>query len=448
MIRIKKGLDVPIEGAPTQKIEEARPVRRVALMGDDYVALKPSMTVQEGDSVKLGQVLFTDKRTPGVKFTSPGCGKVAAINRGAKRKFEAIIIQLEGEDEETFKSFEGSDFAALDRNQVSENLIASGLWTSLRTRPYSKVPHPDSVPHSIFITAMDTNPLAANTALIIQEREKEFTQGLQVLSHLTDGPLFVCKQPGGDIPGSGLSHVSVEEFAGPHPAGLPGTHIHFLDPVSDKKTVWSINYQDVIAIGILFLTGQLFTERVISLAGPIVKKPRLIRTRVGASIEDLVDGEIIQDNARIISGSVLSGRKAADSYAFLGRYHLQVSAIAERRERVFLGWIGAGFDRFSVKPVFASVFSGKGRKYPFTASAEGGKRALVPIGTYEKVMPLDVIPTLLLRAIIVGDTGQAQALGGLELDEEDLALCTFVCPSKYDYGPLLREVLTRIEIEG
>jgi Na+-transporting NADH:ubiquinone oxidoreductase subunit A len=295
---------------------------------------------------------------------------------------------------------------------------------------------------------MDTNPLAADSTIIIKEREEDFGYGLQILARLTDGPVYVCQGPGADIPGDGIAGVSVQEFDGPHPAGLAGTHIHLLDPVSDQKTVWSINYQDVIAVGRLFTTGRLYLERVVSLAGPAVKKPRLIRTRVGADIAELVKTDLNQVNMRVISGSVLSGRQAGGGYAFLGRNHLQISAIAEGREREFLGWALAGFNRYSIKALYASAFVDRGRKVAFSSSAEGNRRAMVPIGSYEEVMPLDIDPPYFLRSLIVGDTDRAQALGCLELDEEDLALCAFVCPGKYNYGPLLRDVLTRIEKEG
>jgi Na+-transporting NADH:ubiquinone oxidoreductase subunit A len=295
---------------------------------------------------------------------------------------------------------------------------------------------------------MDTNPLAADPALIIKERAEDFGHGLQIMARLTDGPVYVCKRPGADIPGDGTANVSIQEFAGPHPAGLAGTHIHFLDPVSDQKTVWSINYQDVIAVGRLFTTGRLYLERVVSLAGPAVKNPRLIRTRVGAAIDELVEGELSLDQVRVISGSVFSGRQAGGGYAFLGRLHLQVSAIAEGRKRDFLGWALAGFNRYSVKALYASALFGRGRKVAFSSSAEGNRRAMVPIGSYEKVMPLDINPPYFLRSLIVGDSEKAQDLGCLELDEEDLALCAFVCPGKYNYGPRLRDVLTHIENEG
>ncbi|MEX0818317.1 MAG: Na(+)-translocating NADH-quinone reductase subunit A [Pirellulaceae bacterium] len=448
MIRISRGLNVPIGGAPEQSLDYGALVRSVGLVGDDYVGLKPGLAVREGDEVKLGQLLFEDKKTPGVRYTSPGCGKVLAINRGAKRKFESIQIQLDGDDEEQFTSYDHADLRTLSRQQVLDNLVASGLWTSFRTRPYGKVPSPASTPHSIFVTAMDTSPLAADPAVIVAESRDSFADGLRVVSRLTEGTMFLCASPAANLPGGDIGEVRVEEFDGPHPAGLPGTHIHFLDPVSDKKTVWYLNYEDVIAIGKLFRTGRLDVRRVVALGGPGVKNPRLLRTRVGADLDELTAGELSDGEVRVISGSVLCGRRSAGPCRFLGRYHLQVSCLEEERSREFMGWAGPGWRKFSIKPVFASAIFGDRRECAFTTSLRGEPRAMVPIGMYEKVMPLDILPTFLLRALIVGDTAQAQSLGCLELDEEDLGLCTFVCPGKYDYGPILRENLTRIEVEG
>ncbi len=448
MIRIQKGLDLPIEGAPTQQVEPAPNVRQVALVGDDYVGMKPSLAVAVDDSVKLGQLLFTDKKTPGVKYTSPGCGTVTAVNRGPKRKFESIVIELDGDDQETFAVGEGADPGSLGDDDIRRNLVDSGLWTAFRTRPYSKVPSPDSSPHSIFVTAIDTNPLAADAGPIIGRHADDFAAGLRALAHLTEGPIHVCTAPGVDVPGRDIEQVSVSEFEGPHPAGLPGTHIHFLDPASEKKTVWSVNYQDLIAIGRFFITGRLLVERTISLAGPAVTKPRLIQTRIGAAVDELTQDQLKDGPVRVISGSVLSGRHSVGGYAFLGRYHLQISAIAEKVNSQFLGWIMPGTGRYSIMPVYASALSGKDRKFPFTSSSEGSPRAIIPVGTYEKVMPLDVIPTALLKAVASNDVERAQALGCLEMDEEDLALSSFVCPGKHDFGSLLRQVLTNIEKEG
>ena len=445
--RIKKGLDLPITGGPDQNVVESKSVGSVAVIGTDSVGLKPTMEVAVGDTVKLGQVVFTDKKTPGVKYTSPANGEVVAINRGAQRMLQSVVINITGEEAESFASYSENEISGLTPEQVKENLIESGLWTALRTRPYSKVPSPETQPHSIFINAMDSNPLAADPAVVIRGRKGDFAIGLEVVSKLTEGSTYLCHGSGVPLPEGGLNGIDVNEFQGPHPAGLTGTHMHFLDPVSTKKTNWFLNYQDVLAVGALFTTGELNVDRVISLAGPVVERPRIIRTRLGASTENLTSGELKEGENRIISGSVLSGRKAEGPFAFLGRYHLQVSVLMEGRERVFLGWQSPGFDKFSVKPTFVSTLL-KGKRFPFTTSTEGSKRSMVPIGMYEKVMPLDIEPTFLLKALIVGDTDMAQALGCLELEEEDLSLCTFVCPGKTEYGPLLRDNLTRIELEG
>lgn len=448
MKRINKGLNIPIAGVPEQVISIGHAVSRVALIANDYIGMKPTMSVAIGDSVKQGQKLFEDKKNRGVWYTSPGSGKVIEINRGAKRAFQSIVIELEGSEEEQFNSYGNSNLSDLAEHQVRENLLNSGLWTTLRTRPFSKVPSPQSSPHSIFVTAIDTNPLAVHPHLVINDNELEFRSGLQILQHLTEGKVFLCKEPARVLPVDGLDFIQVEEFDGPHPAGLPGTHIHFLDPVSEKKTVWHINYQDVIAIGHLFLTGRLSNDRIISLAGPAVSNPRLLKTRVGAAIDELTQDELTSGEVRIISGSVLSGRTATNVFNYLGRFDLQVSALFEGRKREFLGWQMPGFDKFSIMRVFASSFLGGLDNMPMTTAVNGSRRAMVPIGAFEKVMPMDILPTFLLRALMTKNTDQAQALGCLELDEEDLALCTFVCPGKEEYGPLLRNCLNTIEKEG
>jgi Na+-transporting NADH:ubiquinone oxidoreductase subunit A len=445
MIKISKGLDLPITGAPEQTISDGQAVKTVAIVGPDYVGMKPSMCVKVGDQVKLGQQLFADKKTAGVKYTAPGAGEVIAINRGARRVLQSVVIKLSGTDAETFDSFSEAELESLDRDKVVNNLVNSGLWTTLRTRPFSKVPEIESVPRSIFVTAMDTNPLAAKAELIIKEEEQAFTNGLKILTRLTEGKVFVCQQPGVVLPA--VSGTSKEEFDGPHPAGLPGTHIHFLDPVNETKIVWSINYQDVIAFGKFFVSGQLPTDRVVALGGPGVKKPRLIRTRIGASLEDLLADELDTGEQRVISGSVLSGTTAEGPMAFLGRYHLQVSVLPEKREQELFASMSAGADRYSIKRVFLSAFTG-GPSKPMNTSQYGDKDHLLAIGSFEKVLPLDMLPTYLLRSLAAGDTDQAQDLGCLELVEEDLALCNYVCSGKNDYGVMLREALTTIEKEG
>jgi Na+-transporting NADH:ubiquinone oxidoreductase subunit A len=449
-IRIRRGLDLPIQGEPEQVVEAARSVASVAVLGRDYLDLRPSMQVQEGDRVRLGQPLFSDRRRPGVIVTSPGAGVVTTVRRGARRVLQSVIITLEGDEEDTFRHWTPGELPALDRDLVVENLTRSGLWCALRTRPWSKVPDPAATPHAVFINAMDTNPLAPDPAVVIGAAPEDFANGVAVLSRLTSGATFVCKAEGVELPvPEAVPSLLVAEFSGPHPAGLVGTHIHNLYPVSADRVVWHLGYQDVIAIGRLFTTGRLDTSRVISLGGPPVKRPRLLRTRLGAHIEPLVAGEI-QDGfeCRVLSGSLWSGYRAVDWSAFLGRYHQQITVLAEGRQREFIGWLRPGGEKVSVTRAFFSSFSSSARRFALTTSQNGSPRAMVPIGSYERVMPLEILPTQLLRALVVGDTDEAQRLGALELDEEDLALCTFVCPGKYDYGPVLRERLDQIEREG
>jgi Na+-transporting NADH:ubiquinone oxidoreductase subunit A len=449
-IIIKKGLDIPLAGEPKQDIDRAPAIRHVGLVGDDYIGMKPTMMVAEGDQVQRGQVLFTDKKLPTVNYVAPAPGRVVAITRGAKRKFLSLSIEIEGDEAVEFASFVEHNLAQLPAGQVREQLLASGLWTSLRTRPFSKVPDPDTVPHALFITAIDTSPLAPDPKRIIDPRERDFVAGLQALSTLTDGKTYLCKKAGENVPGEDLDCVATVEFAGPHPAGLPGTHIHFLAPVDLERHVWYVNYQDVLAVGHLFNTGQLHTERVVAIAGPSADNPRLVRTQLGANLSELTAGEIKSDTeheVRVISGSVLSGRTSLPPVDFLSRYDSIVSLLEEGRKRELMGWAGPGFSKFSIKPIFASVFAA-GTRFAMTTSTEGSHRAIVPIGSYEAVMPLDIIATPLLKSLVVEDTEQAQLLGCLELDEEDIGLCTFVDPGKHEFGPILRRNLNAIEREG
>ncbi len=447
MFRIRKGLDLPIAGRPEQQVTAGAGVRHVALLGDDYVGMRPSMLVQEGDRVVKGQALFEDKKNPGVLFTAPASGTVVGIHRGERRVFRSMVICIEGNDQREFTRYDPSALSTLSRDTVQAQLLDSGLWTALRTRPFSKSPVPGSVPAAIFVTAIDTNPLSADPEPLILTERKAFDAGLTVLTRLTAGKVHVCQASGGKLGGHPQGQVTFNAFAGPHPAGLVGTHIHFLEPVSLAKQVWHLNYQDVIAIGRLFTTGELWTERTIAVGGPQAAHPRLVRTLLGADISELLVGETKPGENRLISGSVLSGRQAVGEQAFLGRFHLQVSIVQEGREKELFGWVLPGADKFSVTRTTLGHFL-RDKLFNFSTSTHGGERAMVPIGNYERVMPLDILPTMLLRDLLAGDSDSAQALGCLELDEEDLALCTYVCPGKYEYGPVLREVLTRIEQEG
>lgn len=446
-INLRKGLKIPLAGEPQQEVGDGNAIGKVALLGRDYIGLRPRMVVAVGDRVAQGQTLFEDKKNPGVKFTSPAGGFISVINRGAKRKLQSVVVEVDGDDEVTFSSFQKSELPNLERTAVCENLIQSGLWTAFRTRPFSKVPPVDAVPHAIFVTAIDTNPLAADPNIVLREHQEDFVSGLTVLRRLTEGSVYVCKAPQTELSPVDDVQIKQVEVRGPHPAGLVGTHIHFLDPVDERKSVWHINYQDVIAVGKLFTTGRLWVQRIISLAGSRAGNPRLLRTRLGASTEELVAQETLPGKSRIISGPVLSGFRAFDAFSFLGRYHLQVGILPDGQEREFLNWAMPGASKFSAVRAFAGHLFRR-RTFNLSTSQNGSPRAMVPIGNFEGVMPLDILPAPLLKALIVRDTDSAQALGCLELDEEDLALCSFVCSGKYEYGAELRDCLQRIEKMG
>jgi len=447
---LKDGLNIPIKGRPEQSVHPGPFVRHVALSGRDYHGLKPKVLVSEGQQVKLGQPLFTDKQDSTVPFTSPGTGTVIAVNRGARRALETIVIRLaDNEPEEcSFESFSDDDIRLMDRDSLANQLLASGSWPALRTRPFSRVPASGTTPRSIFVTAIDTQPLAADPRVVIRENRQAFSTGLLVLSRLTEGSVFLCTGIDWDFEQSGVERLQTVEFKGPHPAGLPGTHIHFLDPVGADSTVWHINYQDVIAFGNLFANGRIDTRRVVALGGESLGHPRLIRTRQGASIDELVASEVENpESCRVISGSVLTGRTATGNNAYLGRYHCQVSVIPESRESRFLGWLGAVSGQYTASDTFLKKIEHK-QRYGFTTAQHGRFSGMLPVRVFDKVVPLDILPSSLFRAMMVRDTDNAQALGCLELDEEDLALCSFVCPAKYDYGTILRLNLAQIEKDG
>ena len=447
MIKIKRGLDIPLAGAPAQELDTSITTRAAALIGPDYHGMRPTMAVQVGDLVKKGQLLFTDKKCEGVRYTAPAGGRVSAINRGAKRAFQSIVIEVDGDEAETFPQHTIEAARALSADHIKKQLIQSGQWTAIKARPFGRVADPATTPSGLFITAIDTHPHAPDPEQIISREADAFALGQALLAEIVTCQVYLCAAPGSDIPEAGHERVSRHDFAGPHPAGLPGTHVHFLMGASSQRIAWTIGYQDVIAVGRLFLDGALYTDRIISIAGPAASKPRLVLSRLGADLQALVAGEQEGDDARLISGSVLGGRGVQSDTAYLGRYHSQVSLVREGKDRAFMGWLSPGLSKHSVMGIYLSSWLGS-KPVAMSTNTNGSERAMVPVGAYEKVMPLDILPTQLLRALLVGDTETAQALGCLELDEEDLALCTYVCPGKYEYGGILRDNLTLIEKEG
>ena len=432
-IKISKGLDLRLAGEPRQVIHPGPEIQHIALCGRDYIGLKPRLLVSVGDAVGKGQPLFIDKRDPDTNYCSPGQGVVTAINRGARRVLDSVVVRLEdvGLEDVSFDPLSKPQLNEISRVQLFERLHKSGLWPAFRTRPFSRVPYSGCGPDAIFVTAIDTRPLSADPALVVGADPESFITGLGLLPLLTTGAVYLCTGPDWDIKTPDIERLEQVTFAGPHPAGLPGTHIHHLYPVNTERVAWHINYQDVMAIGKLFSDGQVPGTRVIALGGDCLIEPLLIKTIMGASTDDLLaTGFRRCGGCRTVSGSVLDGRIASGNLTYLGRYHNQISVIAEGGDRRLFGWLR------------------RNPKYSLSTAQNGRFAGMIPLPAFEKVMPLDILPSPLFRALLVRDSDQAQALGCLELDEEDLALSAYVCPAKTDYGQALRINLDQIEREG
>lgn len=434
VFKIKKGLNLPIRGNPSGDLIDMTSVRFVGMLGDDFPNLKPSLLVKEGDFVRKGQPVFTDRKNPSAVFTAIATGTVKAVNRGEKRKFLSLVIER-GEGEAV--KFDVS--MPFDREKSLNLIKDSGILTSFRKLPFAVIPDITRTPDAVFVNCMDTRPNAPDMSLIYKGNEEYFALGMTLVTKLSD-KTFVCCSPELKISAEG---AETAVFEGIHPAGLSGTHVHFLRPVSQQKSVWTTDMQTVIDIGYLLKNGELNETKIISLSG--VANPRHIKSVKGASIKDIT-GEAEKDT-RLINGSVLYGFPVTDETAYLTSVMNQVSAVKEQTDRPFMGWLMPGRRVHSVKNIFLSKILCE-KDIDFDTSVKGCVRAMVPVGIYEKVMPMDILPTHLLRALLVKDYETAEKLGCLELSEEDLSLCTYVCPGKIDYAPILRSALTEIEKEG
>lgn len=448
MIVIKKGIELPISGAVADDSIHQLPTQALyAVIGDDYLGLRPTMMIAVGDKVREGQALFEDKKNPGVLICSPVSGEIEDIVRGERRRLLAVTIRPDESLEPIrFTQFDEDALAEISAEQVREQLQKSGAWPLLRQRPFDKTPKIDATPQAIFVNTMDSNPLAVNPMLAFADREADYQAGLTVLSKLTAGPVHVVHEPKTKLPQTLARHVQYHAIDGIHPAGLVGTHIHFIDPVSANKTAWHLNLQDLLAIGHLFRTGYLDNERIISIAGPGVINPQFVKTRIGVSLAHVLKDNLAEGEQRIISGSIFAGRQTDAETAFLGFYDKQVVVLPEGRESIFLEFMRPGMNSYSRTRAYLGRFLKK--PLPFTTSMQGSPRPIVPFGIYDEVMPLDILPTLLLKALIIKDTDTAVQLGALELAEEDVALLTYVDPGKHDFGAILRENLEQIEEEG
>ncbi len=448
MIRIKKGLDLPIQGRPSESITDLIRTRRVAITGLDYIGIRPSILVKVDDTVKEGDPLIASKEIPGVLYTAPAPGRVVEINRGPRRVLESLVIEVdETLGARTFTPMTDASLSTAKAAEIIQLLAESGLFTAFRERPFSHIPQLTARPHSIFVTSINSDPLGSNPEIVIARHIDDFSRGLTALTRITETEVYNVVHESFATALPVVAQCLPLKFGGKHPCGLAGTHIHLMDPAHEHKRVWHIAAQDVIAIGKLLATGKLWNERYVALGGPLVREPQIIHTTAGADISEIVTGRICEQPQRVISGSIFNGRKVEGALHFLGRYHTQIAVIAEDNERKILGWIRPGASQHSAGGTFLSRFLPR-KLLNITTKRNGGIRPVVPLGIFEELMPLDILPTQLAKALLTQDINECLRLGVLELDEEDLALMTYSCSGKNDYGALLRQVLETIFKEG
>jgi len=439
VIKIKKGLDIPLSGAAEKIYFTADPSRTYAVKPTDFTGITPKLTVHADDPVKAGTTLFFDKNNRDLKFSSPVSGKVKIVNRGERRKILEVVI--EPDVEIAYEDFGAADPLTMNREDIITKLLESGLWPVIRQRPYARIANPDKLPKSIFIPGFDTSPLAPDRDFVVKGSHEEFQMGINALSQLTDGKIHLClngRYPADDV-FTKAQKVEFNYFQGPHPAGNTGTHIHHIDPINKGDTVWYVQPQEVIMLGRLFMTGKYDASRVLALTGSEVRKPVYYKYISGASIDTFIKDNITSDEVRYISGNVLTGTQIT-KIGHVGFYDSQVTVIPEGKKFEFIGWVLPGFKKFSVSRSFLSWLMPR-KEYVHDTNLHGGERAFVMTGEYEKVFPMKVYPVPLLKSIIIEDIEQMEKLGIYEVAEEDFSLCEFVCTSKIESQALIRKGL-------
>ena len=434
MIKTKKGLDLPISGIPCSEVDNSTAINSIAILGSDYVGLKPTMMVDEGDVICSGQKLFENKKNPGTYVTAPSSGIVKSINRGEKRRFLSLVIDIDTSIEPT--KFNLNEYA----NSI-DFLVDSGTLSYFRTRPYNRMPNPDEMPSAIFINACDTNPLSIDPFELIKHDQDNFNTGLEFIKSINSKSKIYCSFQNDNFDQS-IDGVLYKQFSGPHPSGLVGTHIHYLYPVGQNRTVWNISWQEVISIGSLIQNQILRSEKFVSLGGPNVFDPKILKIKYGSSLLEATAGKI-SDNSRIISGSVLNGHTGDGVMNYLSIFDNQISVLPDESNDILFNWAMPGSKLHSKLPAFISAWI-KPEKYNFNVSMNGGNRAIVPISSYQEIMPLNILMTQLLKSLITLDIELGEKLGVLELAPEDLALASYVCPSKYDYQSILNSNLEKM----
>ncbi|GET26640.1 Na(+)-translocating NADH-quinone reductase subunit A [Prolixibacter sp. NT017] len=437
VIKLKRGLDIQLKGRAEKILEQMDRPDTFAIKPTDFHGLTPKLAAKEGDKVKAGSPLFFDKYQPEVKYVSPVSGEVVAVNRGERRKILEVVVKADGEN--LSEEFRKANPADLSRDEVREELLRSGLWPAFKMRPYGIVARPDENPRDIFISCFDSAPLAPDYDYILSGEESAWQTGLDALSKLTDGKIYLgLPAEGANKVFANSKGVEIKRFQGPHPAGNVGIQLHTVAPLAKNEVVWTIQPQDVVAIGKLFEKGIYDPSRIIAFAGSEVKEPRYYRTWVGANLAGLFNGRLTNDHVRFISGNVLTGTRI-ESDGFLGFYDSMVSVIPEGDYYEAFGWALPGLNKFSPSHTFFSWLGSKKKKYRLDTNMHGEERAFVVSGEYEKVLPMDILPVYLLKAILANDIDKMEKLGIYDVVEEDMALCEYVCTSKIQVQSILRK---------
>lgn len=448
--KLKRGYDIPLAGAAEKTLETAAVPDKVALLPHEFRGIKPRLIVKEGESVKIGTPLFTDKQNPDIRFVSPVSGKVVAVNRGERRMLMEIIVENDKKDDaEKVGEWSADDAEKMARDEIIQALLAGGLWPFIIQRPFGSIANPQDMPRDIFISAFDTAPLAAKTGFLLKDKMDDFQRGIFALKKLTDGVVYLSL-PKKDSIFAKVDGVEKNVFSGPHPAGNVGVQMHHIKPLNRGEIVWQVKAEAVALIGEFFKMGRFPTERIIAVAGSSLKERKYFKTTAGAPLSSLIPQEnIIDSSIRLISGNVLTGRTTRCG-SYIGFYDTLITAIPEgETKRKLLGYFRPGFTTESFSKTFLSALIPGKKKYALDTRLKGGHRAFVMSSTdYQKVMPMDIMPVQLAKSILAEDIEEMEGLGILELDEEDIALCSYICLSKTDFGKILRDGLNLIQKEG
>ena len=438
VVKLKRGLDINLKGKPQKKIVQLPLAETYALKPSDYKFVTPRVQAKVGDRVKAGTVLFYDKYKPEIVFTSPVSGEVIEIRRGERRRILEYIVKTDGQIE--YEQFLTGTAADLSDDQIIENLVKSGLWTAIIQRPYGIIADPKQKPKAVHISTFDTAPLAPDYQFIFKDDIEDFQLGIDILAKISGAKVFLNLD--GKLKDdifSQVKNVEITRFVGKHPAGNVGVQIHHLTPVMKGDVVWTVSAQDVVFIGRLFRTGKYDLTRIIALAGSEVRDPQYYKVIVGTNVEPIIKDQISNANVRIISGNVLTGSKI-DKKGYLGRYDNMITVIPEGDYYEFMAWAGLGLKKYSTSRTFFSWLFPK-KEWVIDTNLHGGERPFVITGRMDKVLPMEIMPEFLLKAILANDIDRMEALGIYEVVEEDLALCEFVCVSKIDIQDIVKQGL-------